>query len=378
MPQCHSERTHFKRIRLMKAIYLLLIVLLFSCVERDRRWHYPSPEESRAAAALSDIASEVVAIPLETPGRYRISQIEQVKRDGNHLFVVSNRKLFHYNRQGKFLNPIDTPEDSLYVRDYVVDTDNRQLLVLDYRQSIHYYTYTGEHIDTKYLGKHPWNTLYRLAYFDKHLWATAETFLPDPDNPSRQRIEKWLYRFDLSLNTIEGSPVEKVDLGRPDYSCGFQPEIGVINNKVYVHCLSMQPDYLLRDTLHLINNHLLEPPLRNGGLTEALSGEEGLQAYPIRQLPVRLHHRFLIASSCNSTDKDLNYIFCYDREEREAYKLPDGFRDNFYETGYVADMHPLSLYSDEYYYCKKGSNLPSALPGTCDETPILFILRLKA
>lgn len=345
----------------MKAIYFLLIALLFSCVERDRRWHYPSPEECGSRADLSAIASEVIAIPLETPGKSPLREIKQVKKDGTHLFLVSDRKLYHYSKSGKFLNSVDSPDDSLYVRDYALDPEQQRLMILDYRQYIHYYTYSGRYIDSRYAGKAPWNTLYQLTYFDKHLWATAETLRPDPDDPSHLRIEKWLYRFDPSLHHFEGTPIEKVDLDRPDYSNSCRLEMAVINNKVYVHAPTLQPGYLLRDSLYLLNNGLLETP----------------PARPVRLFPFQLHRRFLLASYYNPTEPELNYTFCFDREKRDSYLLEKGFRDDFYLSGYVPDMRPLNLSSDEYYYCKKSGELHPQLPATGDETPVLFILKLK-
>lgn len=352
----------------MKQIYILLLIGFVSCVHRQDIHLDPGTEHKQSDAIvsgkLSDIASQIVAIPLETNTQCLLTSTDQIRRDGENLFILSNHQLYHFNRKGEFLNQlISKGKESIpfAIHDYVIDPVRKQLIVLDKKQTIHYYTYNGDLLYRKKLAENiPWQKIIKLSYFDKHIWATTENLEASAQDISVKVYEKWLYKLDTSFTIISGVRLQNADLGRFYINGNFSPELYVTNNKVYVHSPSLQGNQLLRDSLYLISNNQLEPQ------------------YPIRILPIRIHRRFLISSYQNSCTQKQNYLFCYDQTERKSFNIKEGFQDNFYQTGQVYDLQTLDVYNEELWYCKSSKDVQRSFPERkVNDNPVVFIVKLK-
>lgn len=316
------------------------------------------PVNNFTSGSLSDIAEEVIAIPLETNNRCMLTHAKQIKRDKNELFLVCNRELYHFDCSGKFISQI-TQNHHFLVADYVIDPVNKQLVVLDKDEKVHYYNYSGELLATKNpVARHPWNRLIKLAYHDQHIWATTENLTCRDDN--KVCLEKWLYKFDTDFREVEANKLTPANLGRLFIDGSFSPEPAVANNQVYVHAPSMQPDQLLQDTLFLINRNNLSY-VNNQSI-----------------LPLRISNRFLISTYYNANTADNNYIFCFDQREKHSYTMKGGFEDNFYQTGQVAELQSMDIYNTSYCYYKTGEEVKKAFPDRKEgDNPVLFIVKLK-
>lgn len=106
-------------------ILLLLLMLVTYIRERYELIADDAPVTCALTGTLSDVADEVIAIPLETNTRCLLSHARQIKRDGNDLFLLSKRQLYHFDCSGKFIYQITHCEqaykNNLLVSDYVID-----------------------------------------------------------------------------------------------------------------------------------------------------------------------------------------------------------------------------------------------------------------
>lgn len=347
---------------------LLLLILLTYLKEGYEQLTAEAPVACALSGNLSDVAEEVIAIPLETSNRCLLQHARMIKRDGNNIFLINKRQLYHFDRSGKFINQITyctvERENNILVSDYVIDPIREQLIVMDEEQNAHYYTYDGQFLGKLDIrGNHSWTAINRLSYYDHHLWVAAERIVKRPEQGNRECLEQWLYKLDTTFNEVEARKLAPAELGRFSLGRALSPEIAVANKNVYVQSPSLQPDLLLQDTLYLISKNQLD-------ITDTYSSI----------LPVRLGGRFLVSTYYNPCPtNDDSYTFCFDQEKRQAYNVKGGLEDNFYGTGKVKDLQAMDVYSQSYCYSKTGKEALMAFPDRKEtDNPVLFIVKLKA
>lgn len=309
--------------------------------------------------ALSDVAEKVTAISLETQADCKLSEVQMVKSDDDNIFLVSDRQLYHFNRTGKFLGQI-TDRRQIALTDYVVDPVHDCLIVIGSQCEVCYYTYDGQLLSQSILPQETsWKTFGRMAYHDGHLWTTIDRIQEDKGN--RPVLEQWLYQFDLNFQEVGKRKLNAADLGRMDLAHKPQPRIAVSNGNVYVQTPSLQPAYLLDDTLYLINSNQLH-------ITEDYA----------TILPLQIGARILVSTLHNPASPEQSYTFCYDQEKTEAYNVQGGLEDDFYHTGKIPELQTLGISGNTYCYYKSGEALAESFPGrTGEENPVLFIVQMK-
>lgn len=328
-------------------------------------FHNQDLPQCHLEGALSDVAEEVIAIPLETNTHCLLKQIRLIKRDRENIFLVSNRQLYHFNSSGKFLGQITTcrpgAEQYIELADYAVDPVHDRLIVIGTGQEIHYYDYDGQLLSQSTLPcDASWKTFGHIAYYDNYLWATVD--LVNCKNEQTPTIEQWLYKFDSGFREVEKRKLNAADLGRININHKPNPEIAVSNGHVYVQAPSLQPAHILNDTLYLISCDQLT-------ITENYS----------TILPLQIGTRFLVSTYYNPVAADQSYTFCYDLRKTKAYSIQGGLEDNFYNTGKVPELQSIDIYSNTYCYYKCNKELVESFPGrTAEENPVLFIVRMKA
>lgn len=343
-------------------IFLLLIVWAIYIKEGYELLTADDPVKSVFTGTLSDVADEVIAIPLETNTNCQLEHATLIKRDQQDLFLVSNHQLYHFDCSGKFIKQI-THNNQFPVADYTIDPINKQLLVMDNLSNIYYYDYLGVLQEVRNLaGIRSLKGSTHLSYYNHYIWITTQSLAPDREEPDRQIVEQWLYKFDSAFNPVEARKLTPVDLGRLYIEDCFSQEIGVANNNVYVHSASSQPAELLRDTLYLISQNKLNIHNEYASI-----------------LPIRIGNRFLVSTHYNKTDIKQSYTFCFDHQERTSYNIKEGFEDNFYHTGKIPELQAMDIYNNTFCYCKSGEEVKKAFPDRkSNENPVLFIIKMKA
>ena len=69
------------------------------------------PLQHHTEGHLSDIAEEVVKIPLEPAEGIRIKNARNIQQEGKSLFLISNNVLYRFHRNGKFICRISDPQE---------------------------------------------------------------------------------------------------------------------------------------------------------------------------------------------------------------------------------------------------------------------------
>jgi hypothetical protein len=55
-----------------------------------------------------------------------------------------------------------------------------------------------------------------------------------------------------------------------------------------------------------------------------------------------------------------------------------GFKDDFYQTGFIENLHPLDPYNQKYYFYKSGKEVSHSFPGRDENAnPVLFFVELN-
>ena len=344
----------------MKKFPLFLLSLaIVSCVHRGKT-AYPSGEFD----SLSDISSMITAIPLETNTTCRLTDLKQIKQSNANLFIWSGNDIYRFDRKGMFINRI-TSNNRTRILKFTINPDNQHIIVLDSLNLVHTYSFAGDLLFTEDAEAGlPGQNILDITYHAHSLWAVTSTISVD------NRFEKWLYKLDLSFQPLEGVRLATVDLGRFYLEGSFPSELYVADQKVYVYSPFSFRETLLQDTLYLISSGQLNKE----------------QLYPSRKIgndcpaytiPFRLDSRYLLASWQTHESESANYFFCFDRKTNNTYHL-NGFKDDFFKTGIVKDLHPLDPYCREYYFFKSGKDVSASFPERDENAnPVLFFVKLN-
>ena len=349
-------------------LVLLFFVLAISGWHGYERWQKEQQTAEHLTGSLSDIAEEVVAIPLQQPaGAAPITTARDIRKDGNDLFLISRNTLYHFDRQGKFISQVTRPED-IQVAGYVIDALRRQLIVLGNENDIHYYTYEGKLLKKKKLKSEVGEkrkVMSALLYNGKIFTTEQET--RRDTKQGKTILSNHVAEYDLEFSQTGERRLVAAETGRerlapPGYGIrlGIHPDSG----RLYAYAPTTRPDLLLRDSLYLVNH--TEETMENNA--------ETVLAYPLR-----MGSRYWIASCPDPFSQGENYTFCFDSMRNEAWNLKDGFEDDFYATGKIARLAPMDAENKTYTFCQSGEAVRKAFPNQAESAnAVVFIVKLKA
>ena len=160
--------------------------------------------------------------------------------------------------------------------------------------------------------------------------------------------------MDIDLNEISNQGFYSAEIGRDiAFNSLCIDELLVDEDGVYAYSSPVDMKHLLSDTLHI---------LQYKNITSALGDMHHGEACVY---PVRKGQRYIMSTYYNTVDNC--YTYCYDKTNNKAYILPEGFKDDFYNTGYIADLQPMDIHNTSYCYIKSETN-----------SPVLFIVTLKS
>lgn len=311
---------------------------------------------------LSAIAEDIIAIPLETKEECRIKKIEKVRATSSYLFIASQGRLFQFTDKGKYIRQI-TP---FSLTDFTIDTQHQRIIAIEQQHMVSYYDFNGNRLATQDLSANPtWDKLHKIEFFHDSLWITADLLFQDSSNPAIQRIETHICRFDTEFNLLESQALSPANIGRPANEFFLTPEPVVTHQgEVYAFSPSMEPDYLLEDTLFIAKTTVQV----NAGLIA--SGN---------LFPVRRSGRFMLANYRNRTDDPSSYAFCYDIKEHKAYYSKEGFKDDLLKTGTITDLCALNMQNTSFCFVKGSKDTYKLFPERQEQdNPVVFIFNLKA
>lgn len=251
--------------------YLLLLVLLVCGKQAYNLLISNESIRSNPTGALSDIADEVIAIPLQDSGTHSIREAKYIRQEGDNLFLISNETLYRFNRKGEFICRITHPDD-IRVAGYVVNPANQQLIVLGNTDDIFYYSFNGDLLTRKKLkcdlpeNRH----MLSISMHNNRIFTTEECVHGDTAGKTAT-IEKQIVEYDSSFHKLQSHTIRPVDLERSACPIGcLAPEVAVEpgSGTVYAYAPPINPGTYY-GTLYILSK----------------SGK----AKPWRTLPERIH-----------------------------------------------------------------------------------------
>lgn len=327
-----------------KTSLFLFAVLAMTYLIEGYHTHIASPPPSVSKQTkLSDMAEEVVAITLQPANGKSIKTARSVQKVGADLFLVGCNTLYRYSNKGEFIAQITHP-DTIQVAGYMVNSMKKQLIVLGNTDDIHYYSFDGTLLHKKkFQAKQNKQHLYSATLHKQKVWTTEAHVSKDLPTTSAQVLKQTLCTYDTSFRQQTTTPLTSVQTGRENLTPSpIRPTIFVGESGIpYVYTPSVQPEQLLRDTLHIL-------------------GKQGEKAAPIAEnaeaLPVHISSRMCLSSTPS-------YTFCYDRLLNKSWLSYEGIADDFCQTGTIAQLQKTNNSSNQYFFHK-------------EET--LFLVKIKA
>lgn len=354
----------------MKRTFLTLFILLTALYAKQGYDLLTSDgvESCLLSGHLSDIAEEVIAIPLQNSKTHNIRYAKQVRKAGSNLFLICNETIYRFNRKGELLNAITDPK-KIQVKGYIIDQRSQQLIVLGNEDDIQYYTFNGELVESKKLGnKLTGNKVYSMAMHKNNIWTTEEHISYDPDT-NKTSMEVLAVKYDTSFVKLESKKIASIDTGREQSLLSYYNSEFCVHHdtgNIYLYNPPLSTEYLLSDSLYILNQ---KKYWNNTYLSDTY----------LKTFPTRMGTRFWLAACGNNQNPLHNYFFCYDTHKNRAWQLTNGFDDDYYKTGSVPDLHPLDAFGSDYYFCKSGKHLQHSFPQSANEDSlVVFIVKLKA
>lgn len=343
--------------------FLLLIVVLVYGKQGYDIYLSNRLAEAPMKGVLSDIAEEVVAIPLQTTGDVRIEKVRNIRQEGQNLFLISNNSLYRFTNEGRFVCRITNPED-IRVAGYVLNPISQELIVLGNSDDIFYYSFDGILKDKKKLKSNlREHRLQSFTMVGNQIWTVEEDVYTNEDT-MQATIRKRVVTYDIAFNQLQSQNLQPVDVGRNRLMASMhQPQLYVNSDtgQVYAYAPEMYSNHLLRDTLYL-----------NGTWRRQFNYEGSV---PLS--PVRMGGRFWIASYTDPMEG--GYTFCYDTVRHKYCEVKGGLWDDYYHTGSVTDLEAMDIHHQSYAFCRSGEVAKKAFPdGKAGDNTVVFILKLKA
>lgn len=327
----------------MRKAFTILFILVLLVYARQGYLYYMSSLHAPGVyeeGLLSDIAAEVVEIPLKVPGGVRIGPVKNIRLAENDLFFTSDNILYRFTRTGEYVCRITDPE-AIRVAGYLVDPAKHQLIVLGNADDVNYYTFDGRLAGRKKLaGGRPLFRMESAAMLGDKIWAIEEAFASAEDAAPGIALKRQVTVYNSSFDWLETKTLEQTDTGRRHL---FMPRgysellVSPDTGKAYAYVPDQDPEHLLQDTLSILHGKRVESP----------------GSIPV--YPVRLGSRFWIASSVRQGAPEENYTFCYDTKRNHSWQVARGFTDDFYGTGMVENLMPADPFGNSYVYSAANS-----------------------
>lgn len=320
------------------------------------------------SGTLSDIAEEVVAIPLDTKGGEQIDKVKNIRQVGNDLFLISNGVLYRFAHNGELICRITQPEE-LQVAGYVVNEVNRELIVLGNTDDIFYYTYEGNILEKKKMKSDlAHHRLETFSMFGDKIWTVEEAAFVDEDT-LETTIQKRVVTYDRDFEKLETRMLVSANLGRNQFLTVNQtPRLFVEKDTGMVYAVSPElvSDNILQDTLFVKTNWRSQ-----------LSASYYQNTVPV--FPMSFGSRYWLSVCSGQEKEEDNYTFCYDNTSYFSWQAKGGLKDNFYKTGLIPDLEAIDIYARSYAYAKSGKEVKKAFPGRkANDNAVVFIVKLKA
>lgn len=323
----------------MKAKFILFFVLTVSAVYGQNVRTIQIDATKTDELNLSDIAEEVVVIPLENA----FDVFDAVFLTDKYLFVASFKLIFQYDLSGKLMQII---KKERIINAMTGDVSSEELIVAS-GNKIDFYDFSGKlkkTIETKY-------PVYSCFLHDNKLWMQSSHVLSEHDSSYVYNISYW----DASANEevftsfefISPPFLENVNVTTPFYFSEFKDKV----------CFS----FSIADAVYMIDGANIRPVVKwNINPPAQTIYERGL-------LNVNgIMGKYLVVNYSRTLTKEerdaqnTSYLYLEDMNTKKSFNIKhksgvtsllEGVKDDIYHTGYCMVKRPIE---DGFFYFIKG------------------------
>lgn len=201
-----------------------------------------STTPKQAELSLEELNLHVDVLPLETNNSCLLGKITQLE-DVDYLWIVSERQLYQFNKQGSFIKMIGQrgqgPTEYIAVEHIQIDEQKKQIYVLDYLgRKLLAYDYEGSCLRTWPLPED--YALNRICLQQGQLYYTSYTNSIRPD----------LYAVNLNTGKMDTISVHEREMGQEAYA--GMTFVYSLHGKSHLY-------HYFNDTVYTITQHQLTP-----------------------------------------------------------------------------------------------------------------------
>ncbi|EKB48116.1 hypothetical protein B879_03286 [Cecembia lonarensis LW9] len=291
---------------------------------------------------LSEIASSINIIQLETNPESLISSIYDLKIFQDKIFVKDrNKQILVFDKEGNFIRNLvqqgDGPMETKTVNSFEIDGKSGKIYISGLNKLL---TYSK---DQNFLEEKSFSiNLNHLTMLENKLFAIAEYNM----NPIEKGFTNETILFEMSpeLEFKDSISLRKIVLDQK-IILGFHNRnyISRVGDKKYVYIPTPPTDKIFRDTLYEIKDKILKPNLKlNFGVDQFT--DNGNKAILIRNVYVSKDYLL-----CEYDHDNKKKFFLYHFKNAKGYNLNEGFLD---DQGDKVVLRPLDLNNNVFYYTK--------------------------
>lgn len=351
--------------------FVLVLGLCLSACRKEELRVITVPPVSKEDIALSQIAEDVIAVPLgEMPDR-PLSTIFSVVRSCENIFVLEQEDIRRFDKNGHFLNTIGKkghgPGEYTYLAGFCVDTTGRYVYALT-AQGIFRYSYEGE-ISAHY--KNIRGLSNELAFIQDRLYVFSEKLGQKTADENGFLNTTTLYRFNRDLDLEDSLRVRTLKLSSMSGTVWNKSfPFSAVGKEIYVYKSILLKMPFLADTLYRISDWQLVPELRlDFGVSPGADGKMEMVITNLYRTK-----RFIF---CDLQGRRENTYFCYDLKSGQGYYTSGNYKEDRI-CSMKADLCPLNMEKGEMYFVKEGYELEGKMEGiTENSNPVIFFVKLK-
>lgn len=329
--------------KILSPFALLFFVQIIFC-QTDKIDALSSPRSS--INNLSDIATDIEYIPLESTSASIVGRIINIKIRNNYIYVATaDKKIFCFDKSGKYLYNLDKagngPEEYLYCSEFDVNESNSILAVMGSKELILYNQLSNGFTFMKRIKliESP-NIFNFVAQNDNILLQYSNTYGTNP--------------FSKEVINLKGESLQSW----PNYmKFQLQEKISVLSryeNTCYNFKYFMYLKEVGNDTIFKFDGNKLYPVLiidtKNKRVTPEVRANvkyyaDHMYEYFILQKFFGSERFFYYTAAYN---KDYNIVWIYDKVKKTMYSVPgkDFFKDDI--SGGV-NFEPKYCYNGTFY-----------------------------
>ncbi|TGV03408.1 6-bladed beta-propeller [Flavivirga rizhaonensis] len=345
--------------------YCALVFLIISCnQEKTNDFLVIDAQTNDNTFNLSEIADEIIAIPLETNDDCLISFISRVIMTKDYYFVLSS-DLYQFNKKGKFIRQIGErgrgPNEYSRINSIAVDGEE-QTIFMATGQKLLAYNFDGKIKQGIKFKKF----VEFMSFTDEELLIISTEMGIEQENNKFKNVTK-LHKVSRRLNVKDSILVKSIDLKKQSgtFYSGAQ-YISNFGKQLYLYYPVLMKESIIRDTLYKIDDEKLLPFLK---LNFKRKKDKHLLFKNIYR------SKNFLFSEYNYNRQQ--YFFCYDFKSNKQMNMKSGFEDDILKTG-VAKLIPLDKKSGLMLFIKEAHQVSEIIEGVDEnDNPILMLAQLK-